>query len=602
MDRQRHIVFMGKVGHGKTRLMNQLTNSCFASSAAASSCTRQIQLAKITESNMYIIDTPGFYSSEDVTEHINAQFDAFRRPISGVYAVIRLGAPSEMAEVANRMMDFTGEEDIRVICTYLDTVENEVGFDGDKVATELSDLLDIPKRNVALIGMTTDIFAIREFIFGSTHEPRMIKVSKDQRAVATSLSVGNRKFNKEIDDLSLELDSKLKAVNQYDQELSPCYIKAFVKRVMTDKAEESFKEACRSIESRASELNPSDENKVTRLLETVKKKTMQEFRCHRNSNDRPYSNNHSRKRHFHGRYDNTGSPQYNNKRNKLHWNKATKDLESDLYEFLSARLATNFDTTQLSSKQEKDSLAIPCMSAGHYATSTVPETNFSGKSKDTLNVEAQYMDSPPLSRSSAGTYRTSTETETSLYGGSNDVSYEPNSSWWSIQNPSQTSWSSDTSSYKQKQIDYSQTRSTHRLNTDNQGISVGRNATDDFATTTLAYAKRSEKGLGGERRSSSRPHEDLRTSVTENFHGLSSLQSKGNTKIEPNETQPSSTKIQPSSTEISPDHLNNTREQSYGSYRSNNEQITPSDSLWQTIWTGWDGWLGVRDVEMEFHG
>ena len=202
MDPQCFVIFLGKVGHGKTRLLNTLTNSTYASSAAASSCTRSLQLGSIPGSDLIVIDTPGFYSSEEVTEHINAQIEAFERPISGVYIVVRFGAPSEMAEVANRMMDFTGEEDVRVICTHVDTVESALGFSGDQVVKELSDLLDIPRRHIAFVGTSPDKFAISSFLLSTIHKPRRIQVADEQRFVVTSLSVGSRKFNQEIDELA----------------------------------------------------------------------------------------------------------------------------------------------------------------------------------------------------------------------------------------------------------------------------------------------------------------------------------------------------------------------------------------------------------------
>lgn len=73
-----------------------------------------------------------------------------------------------MADVANRMMDFTGEDDVRVICTHLDTMENGPGFDAKAIAMELSSLLDIPHAHVALVGKYTSRLDIVNFHFQYT--------------------------------------------------------------------------------------------------------------------------------------------------------------------------------------------------------------------------------------------------------------------------------------------------------------------------------------------------------------------------------------------------------------------------------------------------
>ena len=68
-----------------------------------------------------VIDTPGFYSSEDVASHILAQQAAIEsRELSGIFIVVKLGRADEIAQIANKIMDFVNDDDVRLIITFCD--------------------------------------------------------------------------------------------------------------------------------------------------------------------------------------------------------------------------------------------------------------------------------------------------------------------------------------------------------------------------------------------------------------------------------------------------------------------------------------------------
>ena len=593
-SQQQQIVFMGKVGHGKTRLLNQLTHSDFPSSASASSCTRHVQRAKIHESNIYIIDTPGFYSSEDVSKHINAQFDAFNNgPISGVYVVVRLGDPSEIADVVNRMMDFTGEEDVRVICTFLDTVENEVGFDGDEVASKLSDLLEIPKSNVAMIGMTTDVMAIREFIRGSMHAPRMVKVSNDQRAVASSLSVGHRKFNKEINDLHLVLDKASIMVEAIDRMLRPGFVKDFAQRFMTAKAQESFREECQSIERRASELNPSEEHKVTGLLETVKKNCLAEFRCRHNLNDRPYNKNYcSRKRNFYGSlYGHTGSshPHDEEQGKKRNWNdEATKELESDLLQCFEKWYARNVDATaQEKSDQNTESHSMQSSYRSTFNASPSTKSSFSGESSKDSN---SCKDSVSKPKSVMENY------EAFSCDKRNDAFCEQKSSGPSIANNAQNLGSLNDASCKQRKVTDTDTIPACVQNPDEQqGNLVDSIPVETSATTGSVCEQSTKLKLDPEGQSFNCPFEESPTISTKSYPDNSRLQPENDAKIERDD-------IESASKECHPAHSPSVGgELTQNLFSCDNGQSTLYDAPpCHTPWSAYNQCCGaINDVEME---
>jgi GTP-binding protein EngB required for normal cell division len=376
MEKQRYVVFLGKVGHGKTRLMNNLTLSTYASTAAASSCTRSMQLGRIPESTVTIVDTPGFYSSDEVKSHIDEQIKALEMPNSGIYIIVRFGDPSEMAEVANRMMDFTGEEDVRVICTHVDTVERDDGFDGDQVAMELSSLLDVPKEYIALVGKNTDVVAIRQFILDTMHKPRAIKVAEEQRSFVASLSVGSRKFNQDIEGLPRILSEVSNAIDVVDKRIIG-YLKGFARTVLIRNVQDRFEEGCNALENGAKELLPGEQNVVLSKLDKIKKTYLGPFlekhkpSCgveaggygsnpgYNRSFDDRWETKHSRKKCRHNRRGRTGHDSgeyaYEHGRNQNRSSNrgsndndtarpsqlqidATKELESALCSFLMIRL------------------------------------------------------------------------------------------------------------------------------------------------------------------------------------------------------------------------------------------------------------------------
>lgn len=105
------VALVGKIGHGKTYLLNKLTNSRYPSDSGAKSCTRSLQFEFSTDKKLLVVDTPGFYASDNLAQHLAAQKVALEgRLLSGVFFVVKYGRADEIALEAGRVIDFIGDD------------------------------------------------------------------------------------------------------------------------------------------------------------------------------------------------------------------------------------------------------------------------------------------------------------------------------------------------------------------------------------------------------------------------------------------------------------------------------------------------------------
>mmetsp|Transcript_9809 Transcript_9809/g.13149 ORF Transcript_9809/g.13149 Transcript_9809/m.13149 type:complete len:463 (-) Transcript_9809:325-1713(-) len=201
MVASRKIALLGKIGHGKTNILNKLCGAHFPSNIAAKSCTRSIQSGFSIKNGILIIDTPGFHSSEDIASHVAAQKYALEgTELSGLYIVVKFGRVDEIAENVGKIMDFIGDDDVRLIITYADIASTQEGYSEEDSTGGISDLLDIPRQNIFITGKEHTQAALESFIVKTLHEPRTYEVSKEQEVYVSSLSIAKRKFQKTIKD------------------------------------------------------------------------------------------------------------------------------------------------------------------------------------------------------------------------------------------------------------------------------------------------------------------------------------------------------------------------------------------------------------------
>ena len=211
------VLLVGKLGTGKTYILNKICGTAFASKMCAESCTRTIQQGFTCHYGIRVIDTPGFYSSHDTASHTEAQRIAMEQhALSGVYVVVKFGRSDEMAETLNKIMDFVGDE-VRIIishCDFLALESSEV--DLKSITLRLSALVDVDLQHIIAVGKHTPAMEIEQFIAETLHDPLTHELTELQLASVHDQCVGARKFKKAIQ----AIKEKIQAASAACHELS----------------------------------------------------------------------------------------------------------------------------------------------------------------------------------------------------------------------------------------------------------------------------------------------------------------------------------------------------------------------------------------------
>jgi GTP-binding protein EngB required for normal cell division len=199
------VALVGKVGHGKTCLLNKVTGRRLPSHAGAKSCTRTLQFGYTRHEKITVVDTPGFYASDDVAAHIAAQKLALEgTPLSAIYAVVKYARADDIAEILDKVLSFVGEDNseyVRVIITHCDLARDQEGYNQREMQLLLSKNLDMPSSRIAFVGTDTTPEEIEYFMLSTLLEPKAFTISDEQVASISSLCVGTRKFNKAINEV-----------------------------------------------------------------------------------------------------------------------------------------------------------------------------------------------------------------------------------------------------------------------------------------------------------------------------------------------------------------------------------------------------------------
>ena len=196
--RTQHVVLIGKVGHGKSSMLNKVCGARVPIGMGAKSVTEHIQLGWLND-RLAVIDTPGFFSSTHVAGHVAAQKVALEGvPLSGIFLVVKYGRADDIAELANTIMDVIGCDDIRIAITHEDVAASQTGFDSMELRRTLSSTLDIAEEKIYSFGKTTESSSVKSFITANLHAPLNLKLSGVQVGQAAALGVGSRKLNKPI--------------------------------------------------------------------------------------------------------------------------------------------------------------------------------------------------------------------------------------------------------------------------------------------------------------------------------------------------------------------------------------------------------------------
>jgi GTP-binding protein EngB required for normal cell division len=269
---ERTVAVLGKLGHGKTRIVNALCKTTYASEMSVRSCTTKLQWGR-TNSGIRVIDTPGFYSSEDIEKHISSQILALEDTmLSGIYVVVKLGRADEIIDTLNKVMDFVGDDDIRVILSF---AESQSDDDINDVMQHITDMLDLPSEMMIAIGKDTDADVIERFLESTLHPPKTFQVNPEHRVYMASQCIGARQFNGSFDAIALKLKAAQDAGKLLN--MTRCNNRraiAAISSVTKSTTLRMFDESLNDIQKCARELTAEERNVVSGKVElwTLKKR------------------------------------------------------------------------------------------------------------------------------------------------------------------------------------------------------------------------------------------------------------------------------------------------------------------------------------------
>lgn len=259
MQNRQIVALVGKVGHGKTSILNKLTGGHFPSNVGASTCTRHLQHGPSLQHGIEVVDTPGFCASEDIAAHIAAQKVALEGfPLSGIYVVVRYARADEIGEMLTKIMNFIGSDDVRIIVTHADVASAEEGYAPDELKKRLSDILGVKQQNIAIVGKHSSSQSVEAFVEGTLHQPRSYSISEEQVSFISSLCLGTRKINKVIDEVAAKIQAATNACHElirsgktYDTDLAIAVTQAATSEMVRTTKENIFADAFNAPEATA---------------------------------------------------------------------------------------------------------------------------------------------------------------------------------------------------------------------------------------------------------------------------------------------------------------------------------------------------------------
>ena len=218
-----NIVLFGKLGHGKTKILNKICATNFPSRAGLSSCTRTLQVGFTRQSRIACIDTPSLETDEDLKQHIAAQKVALDGcKLSGVYLVIKIERAGVMKKFVDFIKDFLRTADIRLIVTFCDTLE---GCNISEMRIELSKKINVDVKNIFMSGKDTTADKLEDFIHKTLHTPIKLRINENQVAMLASLSpLCDENFEKAINKIYNKIMAAENSIKKLtSQGTSKCY-------------------------------------------------------------------------------------------------------------------------------------------------------------------------------------------------------------------------------------------------------------------------------------------------------------------------------------------------------------------------------------------
>lgn len=196
------VAFFGKVGAGKTNLLNNLCGTRYPSQAQAESCTRCSQDGCSKKNRIVIIDSAGLEAKQEVAKHLAIQKVALEtHPLSAVCVVVKADRPDAMDKPVIAIMDAIGDENedlVRVIVTHADVERQKDGFNERDYKEMLAENVGIRSEHVFFVGKDDEISKADDWLRSVLVPARQLTIDDSQMAGIAALSTAVRKYDRPI--------------------------------------------------------------------------------------------------------------------------------------------------------------------------------------------------------------------------------------------------------------------------------------------------------------------------------------------------------------------------------------------------------------------
>ena len=222
------VALIGRLGHGKSQLVNKVCGTHHVSTGGCRSATRDVEYGYSKKHKITLFGTPGLGPTEEVAKHIAAQKLALEyTPLSAIYIVVKCGRDGDMiCDQICDIIDMVGEAAVRIIVTHADVEATKTGYDEEDVKQSVSRLADIPTNLIKVVGKDTSGAEIEDFIY-STLLPTPVSIKLDlQGAVRLAASSKqSRRLSKSIRDIHGKLEAATKYCDDTVAKMSAGYDK-----------------------------------------------------------------------------------------------------------------------------------------------------------------------------------------------------------------------------------------------------------------------------------------------------------------------------------------------------------------------------------------
>jgi hypothetical protein len=205
-----------------------------------------------------------FGYSDEAEDHIEAQRRVIEsNNLTGKYLVVKCGAPSDMADCLNNLMNFVGTDDVRVIVTPMDALfPHRTPLNEARMIICLSNLIGVAVSNTLPLRKDMDASSFDTLFYCRSHLPRQLRIDEEQLHYTAYLTGGARRFNLNFGAAKEKLDAALQAVRLLTTHFGSDLTLLVKTRGIQDELIRLVESQLREIKRKAEDIPPEVQNSL----------------------------------------------------------------------------------------------------------------------------------------------------------------------------------------------------------------------------------------------------------------------------------------------------------------------------------------------------